>query len=415
MQERRKAMTDNTFRKLKIENWKQFEQIELDFHPRLTVLTGANGSGKTTILNLLAYHFGWAFQELSTPAKDEQSGLIRFFNRFFKRQFLGRDNRIGELEYSDGSKTPLRLPEGDSPQYNIMIESPHPMKGLNIPAQRSVFKYEPVPQLPMGKRKKEEVSNLVSGTSRALIFGGMGRQAYFHIKETLLAWNIFGYGNREMPADKELIDWYMEFQEILRRVLPKSLGFEEFSVRRGEIVLVTDSGDFMLDAVSGGVSAIIDLAWQVFTTYGEQERITVLIDEVENHLHASMQRSLLPDFLTAFPNVQFIVSTHSPLVVGSVQDSNVYAFRYSNERKVFSEKLDLVNKASGANEILREVLGVPFTMPIWVEQRLVEISDKYSKEGLTQDSISRMRHELEGIGLGGIVPLAISHVAGQRK
>ncbi|MBP7722945.1 MAG: AAA family ATPase, partial [Alphaproteobacteria bacterium] len=42
------------------------------------------------------------------------------------------------------------------------------------------------------------------------------------------------------------------------------------------------------------------------------------IDEVENHLHPSMQRQVLGDFLEAFPNVCFIVSTHSPLIVGSV-------------------------------------------------------------------------------------------------
>ena len=39
--------------------WRQFRRMDVEFHERLTVLTGANGSGKTSILNVLARHFGW--------------------------------------------------------------------------------------------------------------------------------------------------------------------------------------------------------------------------------------------------------------------------------------------------------------------------------------------------------------------
>ena len=55
---------------LKISNWKQFHDIDIEFHDRLTVLTGSNASGKTTLLNLLGRHFGWEFPELLTPVKE---------------------------------------------------------------------------------------------------------------------------------------------------------------------------------------------------------------------------------------------------------------------------------------------------------------------------------------------------------
>ncbi len=97
-------MADQRFKKLVINDWKQFNKVDIDFHPNLTVLTGANGSGKTTILNLLARHFGWEHAELATPAKDENTGVFRFFSRFFKIPLKPSDNSIGELQYSDDKK-----------------------------------------------------------------------------------------------------------------------------------------------------------------------------------------------------------------------------------------------------------------------------------------------------------------------
>ena len=65
------------FQRLQINSWRQFEAIDISFHPRLTILTGENGAGKTTILNLLNPHFGWAFAFLGTPLRDRK-GVLRY-------------------------------------------------------------------------------------------------------------------------------------------------------------------------------------------------------------------------------------------------------------------------------------------------------------------------------------------------
>ena len=50
----------------------------------------------------------------------------------------------------------------------------------------------------------------------------------------------------------------------------------------------------------------------------------MLIDEVDAHLHPSWQKTVLDGLLAAFPQAQFFVTTHSPLVLGSVRDAKVW-------------------------------------------------------------------------------------------
>ena len=67
-----------------------------------------------------------------------------------------------------------------------------------------------------------------------------------------------------IDRDHESLVVFTGFEEVLRTILPPSLGFVRISVRLPEVVLVTRSGDFSLDAISGGISSLVDLAWQVF-------------------------------------------------------------------------------------------------------------------------------------------------------
>lgn len=406
------------FKNLHIEEWKQFQKVDVVFHDRLTILTGANGSGKTTLLHLLARNFGWNFSELATPTKDKQNGIIRFVSNFRKwmsrKQVLVEDDIIGSITYSDGSYSDLVIPPTDSALYQLIIRDQKPMTGLNILSHRSSFKYQNIPSITTQKRNRREAYHSVESNIRdeALSIGRhwVDKSINYHIKETLLSWAIGGEGNSFIEPDKELIDWFMGFEDVLRILMPKNIGFVKISIRNYEIVLVTKSGDFMLDAVSGGIAALVDLGWQIYNLANSEEEIVVLIDEVENHLHATMQRSVLPDLLEAFPNVQFIVSTHSPLVVSSVKDSNVYAFRYNSENRVYSEQLDLVHKARTATEILNEVLGVPFTMPIWAEKSLNSIITKYKNIELTSESVNEMREEFRKLGLESLMPLALNNI-----
>jgi len=405
------------FSRLKISDWKQFKELDLYFHHNITILTGANGSGKTTVLNLLSKHFGWNLPELATPTKDEKTGTFSFLRRWFSKAV--NENQLGSIlgliSYSNGAEAKITIPsQQNNPQmpphmnsqtvtaqYSLQFSSQQHVAGLHIPSHRPLFFYQNVSSIPTQKRTNHQAYQLAfeKNSARFNAHGMSNGSVNFVIKETLISWAISGGGNQFMEADREMADNYLGFQQVLALVLPKSLGFIEISIRNYEVVMVTESGEFMIDGASGGISAVIDLAWQVYNySKNSKDGCVVLIDEVENHLHPSMQRSILPDFIKAFPNVQFIVTTHSPLIVGSVKDSNVYALRYGDDRRVRSELLDSDNKSQTASEILNEVLDVPVTIPIWAEDKIREILKEYLDGAETPENAEKAFNALKASG-----------------
>ncbi len=395
------------FKKITIKSWQQFGSIDISFNERLTVLTGANGSGKTTILNILARHFGWQTQSLAIPEKDKILQVWKWITGLFLDE--DKDMKIiGEIEYSDGAKAELLIPKQSSAQYSIEIKKKQELDGFFIPSHRSIFRYQALTNIPtQGTIDKRQAFERVSNSNKGRYFGGGDYSTSFHVKETLIAWNVFGRGNEDMEPNEKLFEYYKGFEDTLKIILPKEIGFKRFLIRSFELVLECDSGNFIIDAASGGISALIDIAWQIYMYSTEKNIFTVLIDEVENHLYPIMQRRILNDFIKAFPNVHFIVSTHSPLIVGSVKNSEVYVLKFNNDKKIINLKLDLLNKAKTAAEILDEVLGVSFTMPVWVEEKLKEIIAKYASLEIADKTFSDMKAELSEVGLEKLIPEAI--------
>jgi len=234
---------------------------------------------------------------------------------------------------------------------------------------------------------------------------------------------LFGEGNSRVEGNEPILSAYVGFVAALRNILPESLGFLDIAVRPPEVVLVTKSGEFLIDAASGGLMTIIDLTWRLYMFSLNHDEFVVTMDEPENHLHPTMQRTLMQKLLETFPKAQFIIATHSPFMVSSVKDSHVYVLRYidsttgqiddekimpSQTIRVLSERLDTINKAGTASEILREVLGVSATIPVWVEQGLNEVVERYRSAPLTYSSLSKLRAELADLGYDELYPNALA-------
>jgi AAA15 family ATPase/GTPase len=408
-----------SFKTIKLRQWQQFENVQIELHDRLTILTGANGSGKTTILNLFARHVGWNLPSLSTPKDVKKNGVFRFLSRFFQGEDRSDDTQIGTITYENGDEALLVVPNTENVQYQIQVQNQQNVDCFFIPSHRAVYRYQQLGNIPTTKKDKKSAFKEVSNISLNRYQGGGGESASFVMKNTLIGWLIGGYGvkNRQnkmvMAEDQEQIEAFEGFEKVLKKVLPPSLGFEEVEVRKMEIVFVCNGGEdeFILENASGGISALIDIAWQIYMySTNEKSSFTVIIDEIENHLHPTMQRTLLQSLLDAFPSVKFIVSTHSPLIVGSVRDSSVFCLLYNNMKKIESVELDFLGAAKSATEILDEVLGVSFTMPVWVENELSRIVQIYRQKSLTKQDFANLRKDLAAIGLERLVPQAIEEI-----
>lgn len=408
------------FKKFEIEGWRQFEEIEIDFHSRLTILTGANGSGKTTVLNILNRHFGWDIGFISTPKRDRKKGALSYvadvWRKFTKTikttQDTPPDHRIiGKISYSDDKIALLSVPENVNQVFKVNISQMESIPGLHIPEHRPTYFYQTINSIPTTPPSRNQMFSKYSNQVKTRYSGGHTPQsASYFIKEALISLALFGQGNDYVAPSRKALETFEGFQEILRIVMPPKLKFKKLLIEHPEVMLVTEYEQFSFDSISGGIAAIIDLAWQIYMRSSEDETCVVTIDEPENHLHPELQKTLLSNFLKAFPKYQFIVSTHNPFIVTSVQDSNVYVFKLNENRKVESLFLKDIDKAGSSNEVLREVLGLSTARPVWVENRIKEIVSKYSKMKFEDNTLKLLRNEMEEIGLEDVVPETIVEV-----
>lgn len=410
--------SDVRFAHLRIQDWRQFGEVDIEFHRRLTVLTGANATGKSTILGLLAVHFDWTRTYSSAPiSRPRQRSRWSVFGR--RRRPDLESNRIGELRYSNGESARIQVPNEAEPtlnrsSYNIEYANRQAVTGSFLTSHRSVpGNYINVPSIPTSFASSGELLNAHTNEMRTQWQGGWsGKSPQQAFKEALIAAAVFGQpGSESLEYNADAAQIWSGYQEVLRSLLPPTLEFRNLRIRVPDVVVVSGTGDFLLDDASGGMVAIMEMAWQVFLRSRSLSTFTVLLDEPENHLHPSLQREMLPGFLRAFPKVHFIVATHSPFVVTATPDSRVYALEYDPQRQVFARELDYANKAASADETLRRVLGVSSTMPSWAEARFDDIVRRYLGRGLSQQGLAAMRAELEEAGLESEFPDAVLDIS----
>ena len=125
-----------------------------------------------------------------------------------------------------------------------------------------------------------------------------------------------------------------EVERLLNKLLPKEASLAER--RRDDDVFECRGQEIPYSALSDGYRSFIgwvgDLLFQIDSAAREDMPLDqvggiVLVDEVDLLLHPSWQREVVPLIAETFPNLQFVFTTHSPIVAGTLQAGNILIAR----------------------------------------------------------------------------------------
>ncbi len=406
-------------KQLNIENYRGFEQASITFPDNnLAVFIGANGAGKTSVLDLVA-----SFLE------DFLIGIFQYYpindNEIGKNGITEEDVKIineASQKYSFGinhmrefifNQKDLNITKTDSSNtirlkfYNVFeLYNNIKNKGEHIERQQFDFKEKifvakkilqnsllSVPIFAYFGLKKLHKSPIYLTIPQLAVYEELTAnindfeifKIWFEKEENLENQEIinqrnFTYTNPKLEIVRKALESF--FQQIESPIFSKirihRQGSKTFDFNKNfsaDSLLIDKGGQpFEIDRLSSGEKSlmllVVDIARRLSIAnpaFSPAEALqkgegVVLIDEIEQHLHPRWQRLVLPALQATFPNVHFIVTTHSPQVVSSVPRESIFILDnfQIKDYKPYTEGRD-------SNSILQDVFGVEKHTPHYKE------------------------------------------------
>ena len=368
---------------LKLANVRSIEAAEFRFRPGFNLLVGANGVGKTTVLDSLRWCLSAFVKKANGLRSRVEVGVVDDIR-------IGADALTVECNVScssDEHQYLIHMPrEGSVPQKSkvgMPREQVHDTRGW------SVF---------LGNAPTLEVGAESGGRPLAVLFSTKrGVPSARKPSGAVAAGGIMAafaeaFTNRELRI-REIAHWmrvqrtmHLErgepgrmlgaFEEAICRFLPGYSNLRTDESKRPRLLI--DRGDStipvrqMSDGERGIVALVLDLARRLALANPElanpivEAEGVVLIDELELHLHPKWQRRIIGKIETTFPRCQFIATTHSPQVVGELahdriqimMDGQVYSPTHSfgvDSSRVLEEIMDAPPRNEEVHELLAQV------------------------------------------------------------
>jgi predicted ATP-binding protein involved in virulence len=363
-------------KQLRMQSFRGVSDLTLDFDTRLNVLIGNNGSGKSSILDCLGALLNH-ISGLVNALYVNSNNIIDFKNSRPKNIFLDDDISANNEKATVQLETILNsLSFLFSIQKNRKNQSNVSAKILdNNPSDRlqSFVHSTNIPVLVYYSVKRDilfeecqdyqqEKSNTLLDTYIRAFTGG---QVVF--KEFFEWFKLLEELENELIRDNpNYRDKQLEsVRQAVYTFLPE---FKDLRIRRSPELRMTvtkNDSELTINQLSDGEKNLLamvgDLARRLAIANPEMEKPeqgsgVVLIDEIELHLHPKWQRMVIPALLRTFPNCQFIITTHSPQVLGEVKDGKIYRLA-NTESGVTAEIVRTYGRDS--NRILEDEMGVP--------------------------------------------------------
>ena len=146
---------------------------------------------------------------------------------------------------------------------------------------------------------------------------------------------------------------------------------------------------------------MVDLASRLFDRYPNSENplaepAVVLVDEIDLHLHPKWQRDLVLKLTETFPNTQFIVTAHSPLIVQAAPNANLALLRREGDHVVIDNDVDEIRNWRVDQILTSDLFGLSSARPPQVAAVLEERRRILSQQTLSDTDRQRLA-ELEKI------------------
>jgi predicted ATP-binding protein involved in virulence len=368
---------------LELTNFRCFESLKINLHEQLTVLVANNGYGKTAVLDALAIGLGIFLSHLpNIPGRNPKGTDFLVPDDGKKPPYM----RI-RLETTDGmvwdrtekrdqlKDTLMQIPEAAGYKAAMAYVDKIISEWLKGEHDFPLIAYygtgRGVFDTPQTRNSKKE-SPINEGYHGALDGKANFRRFFDH---------FYYLEDLERREKEEKKDWEYRLpkleviREAIHRMLPSFSNPHSkvhplrFLVEwRHDDRLQTLRIDQLSDGYRTTLAMTLDIASRlaILNPSGRNALDAdgiVLIDEIDLHLHPSWQQRILPDLMRTFPNIQFVVTTHSPQVISTVSADSIRIIQPEADRelKVFpfsAAKPSQQTKGVSSANILASVMGI---------------------------------------------------------
>ena len=330
------------------------KHVTIDLKGKNLIITGGNGCGKTLLLKQIHENISAQVEQMSHKTADQIREDIR--NREEWMRHLSPSN--ADYHHYKQQKSEFELKLVDIDKVKVILGKLekyctdfNEKKALLrfFPAVREQSLAHSGSNDSLARLKKDDEHNSLSQDSSS------------QFERYLVAFYNYGSHLLARVEDKEQgakVDaWFDSVKDQLQYLFEdESLRLDYNAEEQSFYIKQDGKKPYKFDKLSSGYQSILsiyaDLLMKVELKEVSAKELSgvVFIDEIDAHLHVSLQRKIFSFFDQAFPKVQFIVTTHSPFVVQSVSNSVIYDLS-ANEQL---EDLSMYSYES----ILKGLLGV---------------------------------------------------------
>ena len=292
------------------------------------ILTGKNGSGKTSLLEALVKYFlyitsqGYYSIEKVNSSYEKYNGQLNALKE--QKDSDEKFMKINEIENSMNT-----WKEDFDIWNNSVIANINSISFLQNKFKRGNFilaYYRDERELQVEKYKNIEK---VQFEDKYNINDNPGAKLTKYLVD-LKATQAF---TKEKEKFARIEDWFRRFEEILKRIFDDSNLKLQFNDETFQFSIQEPGREaFDFNTMSRGYAAVFDIISDLVMRMEAQSGLrtefdmegVVLVDEIETHLHLELQKEILPILTILFPNIQFVVTTHSPFILSSLDNAVIY-------------------------------------------------------------------------------------------